>query len=466
MQLTVLLAFAHADYEATTFSHLTSRNQSLAAIFGDSQTFLTLGQSSWLSISAFYSGIASYFFALAMGNLLGRKPLFLFSLGLALVGAIVETATMGYGQTVAARVILGFGYGLQIVAGPVWIVESVGSGWRGAAVVGVWVGSVFGGQVARWLGFAWVYVPGEVGFRVPLALQFVFLVPAVVVAVLAPESGRWEVLKGKSGAGGLSGEGAATAGSSVAVKGPRRWRRLVLGVALQCMVPLTGRIAVSLSVMLSGWYNVDLELMQTMLGLVTLLLTLASIGLVDRFGRRKLLVFAAVGQAICWIPLTVCNSFSSPSGRGSDTLDNVATAFIFFWTACYAVGFMAIPVLYATEINTTPFRFRGLAGSWILRSGFDIMMSYTYFLGLYEVGYGYLIIWLVLNALFAAVVWAFYPEPAGRTLEQVDGLFGQLPAWYVGSGRKEATSVLRPGKRDVETSSSSEADVALTRTES
>lgn len=45
--------------------------------------------------------------------------------------------------------------------------------------------------------------------------------------------------------------------------------------------------------------------------------------------------------------------------------------------------------------------------------------------GFEDIGYRYFIVYTVLNATFVPIVYFFYPETAGRSLEELDAIFAQ-----------------------------------------
>lgn len=63
--------------------------------------------------------------------------------------------------------------------------------------------------------------------------------------------------------------------------------------------------------------------------------------------------------------------------------------------------------------------------------------------GIRNLGWKFYIIWTVLNFSFVPTVYFFYPETAGRTLEDLDSYFRDQPGLLV-FGDKSATSSKRP----------------------
>ena len=79
--------------------------------------------------------------------------------------------------------------------------------------------------------------------------------------------------------------------------------------------------------------------------------------------------------------------------------------------------------MYASEIM--PFRTRnkgvalGAASHWL--SNFIIV--YITPQAIHSFGYRLYLLWTILNAIFVPITWLFYPETAGRSLEDMDAVF-------------------------------------------
>lgn len=79
--------------------------------------------------------------------------------------------------------------------------------------------------------------------------------------------------------------------------------------------------------------------------------------------------------------------------------------------------------MYASEIMPLRTRNKGVAlgaaSHWL--SNFVIV--YITPQAIQSLGYRLYIIWAVLNATFIPITWLFYPETAGRSLEDMDAVF-------------------------------------------
>ena len=66
-------------------------------------------------------------------------------------------------------------------------------------------------------------------------------------------------------------------------------------------------------------------------------------------------------------------------------------------------------------------------------------------IGIQNLGWRFYIIWCIFNLLFIPTVYLFYPETAGRTLEDIDRYFREQPGLLVYKD-KDAISSKRPQK--------------------
>ncbi|MCJ1276726.1 hypothetical protein MMC21_004533 [Puttea exsequens] len=139
---------------------------------------------------------------------------------------------------------------------------------------------------------------------------------------------------------------------------------------------------------------------------------------IERFGRRSLMLFGALGQSISMAVLAITQSIgSTKAGIGS-------TVFLFVFNSVFAVGWLGMTWLYPAEI--VPLRIRAPAnaistsGNWI----WNFMVVMITPVAFSSIGYKTYIIFAVINgALIFPVVYFFYPETAHRSLEEMDIIF-------------------------------------------
>lgn len=104
-------------------------------------------------------------------------------------------------------------------------------------------------------------------------------------------------------------------------------------------------------------------------GVAYFLSSLVPIWIIDRMGRRKLMLFAAAGQGACMAIL------AGTVADGSKASGLVATVMLFLFNFFFAVGLLAIPWLLPAEYSPLAIRTKAAAlatasnctCSWIFR---------------------------------------------------------------------------------------------------
>ena len=93
---------------------------------------------------------------------------------------------------------------------------------------------------------------------------------------------------------------------------------------------------------------------------------------IERSGRRKVMMCSSLTCSICWIVVAISLSKSN-TGRGDPyKLGIVAVSFFFVFFASFGIGVVGVPWLYPTEINALEMRAKGTslakATNWIMVS--------------------------------------------------------------------------------------------------
>jgi MFS family permease len=120
--------------------------------------------------------------------------------------------------------------------------------------------------------------------------------------------------------------------------------------------------------------------------------------LMDRFGRRTLLMVCSAGLCLCFVMVSILLSLEREGAAYG------ATAFIFVFQLFYGVGWLPVPWFYPAEINTTRVRTKMQA----IASGWNWMAVFA-----------------VVNAAFIPMVYCFYRETKGLELEDIPLLFAK-----------------------------------------
>ncbi|KAL0258638.1 hypothetical protein SLS55_006135 [Diplodia seriata] len=423
-------------------------------------------------IGCFFGAICAFM----IGERLGRKKCVLLGTTIMSIGAILQIAAFGVPQMIVGRIIGGFGNGINTATAPVWQGETSKANWRGKLIVIEMIMNIAGFSLSNWVTYGFSFVSGSPSWRVPLAFQFLFIIILWLIArgrideadqILADlealsiddpyvitqskdiqwavnyekeNAVRWrDLLRGRTGNQG----------------GTCTIRRLVLGMGTQAMQQLSGINVTSyyLPYVLINSVGLDNNLARLLAACNSvsyLLFSLIGIPNVERWGRRKMMIYAAAGQCMCYLFITICLRYAQPQYSTSKQWASASVAFFFLYYVFFGIGWQGVPWLYPTEVNSLSMRTKGAAlgtatnfranrTQWI----FNFMVVEITPPGISSLGWQFYIIWTVFNGAFVPIVYLFYPETADRSLEDLDRLFIENHNIFVFRD-KDAISTKRP----------------------
>ncbi|KAM3074453.1 hypothetical protein ACMFMG_002743 [Clarireedia jacksonii] len=404
-------------------------------------------------IGCFFGSIFCFMF----GEWLGRRKCIMIGCVVLSIGAALQASANNIPQLIVGRVVAGLGNGMNTSTIPVWHAELMKAHKRGKGLAAELAINIFGVMMAYWVDYGFSFVNNAAQFRFPLALQILFAIVSFAGILVLPESPRWLLAHDKHEEArhilwalelnskeiepsdpavnremaeiqhAINEERTAAAGSggkrALLKNGPQRFlHRTLLGIGGQFMQQLSGinlityyapvifeesvGLSHSLSLLISG-FN----------GVAYFFSSLIPLWVIDRLGRRKLMLFAAAGQCACMAILagTVAN--------GTKSAGYVATVMLFLFNFFFAVGLLAIPWLlpaeYAPLAIRTPAASLASASNWI----FTFLVVEITPVSIRNIEWRTYIYFAVFNLFFIPLIYFFYPETQNLTLEQINGLF-------------------------------------------
>jgi len=148
--------------------------------------------------------------------------------------------------------------------------------------------------------------------------------------------------------------------------------------------------------------------------------------LVDKFGRRPLLVIGGIGAGVAMFYLAgyskVSGSFVGTPPRDSGA--NAAVAMVYVYALFYGFSWNGIPWLYTAEILPTRVRTAGMAFCICVQWLTQFIVVYSLPHMVLSITYGTFLFFGCCTVLAIAFAWFFIPETKGVQLEDMDLLFG------------------------------------------
>jgi len=89
------------------------------------------------------------------------------------------------------------GNGINTATAPVWQCETAPVKWRGKLVILEMATNVGGYCLVNWINYGMASSTGSIQWRLPLALQYIFIVYLFISTPWLPESPRWLIAHGK-----------------------------------------------------------------------------------------------------------------------------------------------------------------------------------------------------------------------------------------------------------------------------
>jgi sugar porter (SP) family MFS transporter len=271
----------------------------------------------------------------------GRRPVLQGAALLFAVSALVSAAAPNFAALVIARLLGGLGVGAALVVAPMYIAEIAPARLRGRMVSFNQLNIVLGISAAFFsnylilqfgqagVGWAQSLHLGDWNWRWMLGIEA--LPSACYFAALysVPESPRWLLMRGQAGRArevlarvsgsaqadievqgieaSLAGEGSQQRGSLRELWRPAMRLVLAIGITVAILQQITGINSVFFyapMIFEQSGIGRDAAFMQAVLvGLVNLAFTVLAIGLIDRLGRRPLLIAGVAGVAACLLLL-------------------------------------------------------------------------------------------------------------------------------------------------------------------
>ena len=110
-----------------------------------------------------------------------------------------------------------------------------------------------------------------------------------------------------------------------------------------------------------GLTNTMARLLAAINSVTYFIFSCAAIFLIERWGRRGLMLLSTGGQGLAFLVITILLARDAATSNSNDRFATAAIPFFFIYYIAFGLGMLGIPWLYPTEINSLPMRTKGAA---------------------------------------------------------------------------------------------------------
>ena len=388
-----------------------------------------------LAVSIVLAGAAiGAAFAGSFGDRYGRRPVLIVDAVFFGVFAVLTGLANGLAMFLVARFVVGVAVGVASMLTPLYIAELAPPKVRGALVTLNQLAIVTGIVVAYYVDYLF---SGSSNWRAMFISAVIPSLILLVALIFLPESPRWLVIREQiddafrildrvesteDARRHLEELKAVTETDKLRFRdlfGGRFRKPLVIGVGLAIFQQITGVNAIiyytPTILQMAGFKSAQSAILATVLvGGVNLVLTIAALLLLDRVGRRPLLLFGIGGMMVSLAFLG--HLFGAPHVSRVAILSDVLV-----YLACFAIGLGPVFWLLISEIYPTTIRGQAMSVASVTIWIFDLLVSVTFLSLIGTVGARFSF-WIYAAASVAAFFFAFrlVPETKGRTLEEIE----------------------------------------------
>ncbi|KAK1963139.1 general substrate transporter [Colletotrichum sublineola] len=384
------------------------------------------------------------------------------------IGVIVQItciSTNSVNQFMAGRFFLGFGVQIAAAAGPIYVVEVAHPAHRG--ICGglynvMWpVGALVASSAAR----GGLSYSDNTSWLIPVGLQAMFPGIICLAAFFMPESPRWLYTNDRR-------EEAKKVLSRLHAKGnsESEWVKLQLNeyeeflelegsdkkwwdyralfrsraafyrLTCNCLVSCFGQWAGNgiVSYFLSAFLDTagirgEATQINVQMGINAIQIVFAAAGasIVDRVGRRPMLLVVNIVCGLCWIgvivPASIANIVDKDDKEAQAAIDpNVSRAmlaWVYIFQICYSAGWTPLQALYPVEVLSYEIRAKGMAFSGLFTNFALLSNQLGVPVALKNIQWKTYIVFCVWCFIQTGILYFLVPETKNRTLEELDIIF-------------------------------------------
>ena len=354
------------------------------------------------------------------------------------IGAGLSTSLLVF---IIFRLIGGLGVGAAAMVSPMYIAEISPAKWRGRLVSCYQLAIVFGILIAYFSNYMFDGL-GDNNWRWMFASQAAPSLLFFLLLLLVPETPRWLIMKGRnheaeiilrkvSGGAMIESEVNKIKNSfhhkkSVSLKQvfSKTYKPvLFIGIIVAIFQQVTGINSIiyyAPVIFKQTGLDSSSSIMQTIgIGIVNILATLGAIALVDKIGRKKLLLTGTVLMGISLVTIGLCFQYSY--------FDHyIVLIFMLLYVASFGCTLGAVVWVYLAEIFPNLIRSLALSIATLALWLADFAVTLTFPIMAKHLGTSYTMFCYAIMCALAFIYMLFkVEETKGRTLEEIETLFIQ-----------------------------------------
>lgn len=360
----------------------------------------------------------------------GRRLTLIVAFGLAVIGNIISLTAPSYGLLVAARMLVGLAVGLSSMIAPMYGAEITPARWRGTVVASF--------QLAVTAGILLAYatpllLPGEQSWSLILGLGILPSLCGVAIVFMLPESPRWLLGKdrhddAREAARRLDLTNYLADMMPAAHDAPHTslWTTIRRGSTISVLVlcsllfilqnlsGIDGILYYAPRIFEQLGFEAGMSALAATfgLGVLNFLATVVALWLVDRAGRRPLMIFGSAVMVAGLAAVIVSAQFELPM---------LGLIGLGIYIIAFALSLGPLPYVLMSELFPSTIREAGIATASAMSWLFNMLVAFTFLSLVQAVGLSAVIGLFLSMCVIALVIGIlFVPETKGRPLEAIE----------------------------------------------
>ncbi|POS75422.1 lactose permease [Diaporthe helianthi] len=398
--------------------------------------------------------IAAFPFCGLLADGWGRRICIFVGCVLVIVGTAIQGSAHGLQQFIGGRFVLGFGASIASAAGPAYTVELAHPAYRGM-MAGMynnfwWLGNILAGWTTYGTNY---HLSSSWAWRIPTIVQAGM--PAVVMCAIMffPESPRWliahdrceealEILAKYHGDGDPNSaipqlQYHQIVEDNKLTRDENPWwdfrelvntraarYRLAMVIAMAFIGQWSGNNVVSYFMPemfeSAGITDTNTQLLLNAINpIFSMLGAIYGASLLDKLGRRKMMLWGLAGSLFFYILLT---AFSA-NANAQPNLGYGVIVSIYCFGIFFAWGFTPLQTLYSVECLENRTRAKGSGLNFLFLNIAMVVNTYGIAVGIEAIAWRLYIVYCAWIAIEMVIIYFFFVETAGKTLEELSEIF-------------------------------------------